>query len=82
MTGLTSVLESWQSFWKAVGPPNAEEVQKIEMRRAFYAGVWATLCQMRRTGDDDVPEGTGVLHLMSLEQECRIFQRFVKEGKA
>lgn len=82
MTGLTSVTESWQSFWKAVGPPDASEIQKTEMRRAFYAGAWAVFCQMRRTGDDDIPEGTGVMHLMSIEAECRTFQRLVKEGKA
>lgn len=82
MTGIKSVAESWLSFWKAVAPPDASDTQKTEMRRAFYAGAWAVMCQVRRVGDDDVPEDAGVRHLESLHQECRAFQQLIKEGNA
>ena len=40
---MRSVEEEWESFARAVLPPNCSTVQRWEMRRAFYAGAWAML---------------------------------------
>ena len=33
----------WQGFWRAVGPKNAGETQRVETKKAFYAGAHALL---------------------------------------
>jgi len=64
---------SWIEFEKAVIPRGAPAIQRQEMRRAFYAGTWALLQEMKRLGDDDVSEDVGVEALEAIEAECKEF---------
>ena len=72
----------WKDFWRAVGPKDAPPLQYQEMRRAFYAGIWQTLCAARSLGDDGVSEQAGVAALEPLDTECRAFQEAMKKGQA
>lgn len=79
---MKSVRESWQSFALSVLPPDAPTVQKTEMRRAYYAGCWAMLQDLKSLGEDAVSEDAGAAELDKLEAELREFQRNVREGRA
>lgn len=78
-----TVNEMWDSFARAVLPPNCSTVQRWEMRRAFYAGCHAMLeaCSFG-IGDDSVSEEQGVQWIEEWHQELRRFQADVREGRA
>lgn len=63
----------WNDFSRKVIPPTAPPIQRKEMRRAFYAGVWGLLQEMKQLGDDDVSEDAGVEALEAIEAECKEF---------
>lgn len=73
----------WRSFAESVLPVNAPMVQRMEMRRAFYAGARALLTGIMTNlggGDDATP---GDLSLMNgLVAELRQFERDLREGRA
>lgn len=76
-----TVDELWKGFAdRVLVGLDPASVQFIETRRAFYAGVWATLRAMH----DGVPEDEdqGVAWLKSLASECHAFQRAVMRGQA
>ncbi len=75
-----SMAELWTSFWLEVKPADAPDIQRVEMRRAFMAGAWGLLQQLRRF-DDSVSEEVGAAHLVRWEQELQAFQRGVLEGR-
>lgn len=67
------IASEWNNFEKAVIPPNAPGVQRKEMRRAFYAGVWAMLQAAKELGEGSISEDAGVIALESIEAECQEF---------
>jgi hypothetical protein len=73
----------WLEFSTAVMPPDAPADQHREMRRAFYAGVWAMLtAQLHIIGHPDVSEDQGEGLLQSWYDECEQFKQDVLEGRA
>jgi hypothetical protein len=75
------IKEEWNSFDKDVVPAGAHHVQRQEMKRAFYAGAHAILCQVRAIGEDDaVSELDGVRILEGLWQESLRFKESVLRG--
>lgn len=66
--------EAWESFEREVVPREAGEVQRTEMRRAFYGGAWAVLCAAYGIGDESVSEEQGVEILAGLIRECETFK--------
>jgi hypothetical protein len=81
---LPTVGSLWRDYWAAIKPPDpVDPVQVAETRRAFYAGVLASLTLFRDTvGTDAVSEDQGAVYLEALYRECEAFYRRVKEGKA
>jgi hypothetical protein len=73
----TIVMDGWESFKAAVMPPDAPPVQIQEMRRAFFAGAWLLLTEMRAYMTDDVSEEQGVAFLEGLKSEMERFQHQV-----
>lgn len=70
---MRSVKNEWDSFEKSIIPIGAPEIQRIEMRRAFYAGATSLLQLMLDLGEDDVTEDGGMMVIEGLRQECRAF---------
>jgi hypothetical protein len=55
-------------------PPAAPDVQIVETRRAFYAGVYCNLMNlMYNVGGDETSEDEGVIQLEKLKAECEAF---------
>lgn len=79
---MTTVAAFWESYRREVLPANAPAVQVQECRRAFYAGVKATLAVLLEIGDDSVSEDQGVELIERLHDECRVFTADVLEGRA
>lgn len=79
-----TVAQMWDSFAAAVfaGIGPVSDVQRQEMRRAFFAGAWAILQAMKALGDDGVSEDAGVNVLERWEAEMRLFQALVSRGGA
>jgi hypothetical protein len=64
--------EAWASFERAILPRDCSDVQRREMRRAFYAGGFVVLdvIAAAMSGDDDMTAGDeAVLIDLSLERE-------------
>jgi hypothetical protein len=72
--------QEWEEFWKAVAPPRASAIQKQEMRRAFYAGIYCMLQTCKALGHEDVPEDDGVEVLEKLQEELEAFYELMKKG--
>jgi hypothetical protein len=72
---MNTIDEKWRSFEAEVVPKNAPPVQRIEMRRAFYAGASGALRLM--TDLSDLSEDAAVLALEGLHEEARQFTRRV-----
>lgn len=76
-----SVGASWTSFEEAL-LKGAPEIQRTEMRRAFYGGAFSILAIcLTVVGDPDVPDEDSVKLLDRLHKECMAFARRVREGK-
>jgi hypothetical protein len=77
------VLEQWNSFARQVLPADVSEVQRTEMRRAFYAGAQALFHGVLIALSPDAEPTEADLQFMSdLESELSEFGRAVKEGRA
>ncbi len=59
----------WDKFARAVFPPNVSEIQRTEMRRAFYAGAESILF-------------LDLMMMDNLNQELIDFAAEVKAGRA
>ena len=80
---IMTVEEQWAGYAAAVMPPGAPPVQRREMRRAFYAGVYSLLLLCRDVlGSPLVSEAEGERALESQLAECEAFQREMLEGRA
>lgn len=78
-----TVAEMWDEFWTAVKPQGpVSRDQLIDMRRAFYAGIYSMLAVNCKTGSPEVSEDDAVAWITSIRKECRQFADDVKAGKA
>jgi len=78
-----TLFEEWFAFAAAVIPEQATDVQRREMRRAWYAGA-ATLFSIITSGLDPDAESTeaDLAYLDSLNKELEKFAIDVGEGRA
>jgi hypothetical protein len=72
----------WVSYSRQVLPRDAPAVQRIETRRAFYAGAAAMHAILRALGEDDVSEDDGVDVIEETLRELKAFSQAAREGKA
>lgn len=80
---VTSIAASWASFDRAVMPPGISDVQRREMRRAFYAGAASLL----RVLMDELDEGdeltdNDMTRMVALNGELQQFAEDLKQGRA
>ena len=78
---MRSVKQMWDSF-AYVLPGDAPDVQRTEMRRAFYAGAWGVLMEAHAIGEESVSEAAGIAHLEALRAELMQFHADLRAGKA
>jgi hypothetical protein len=74
--------EEWRDFDRQCIPPTAPELQRVEMKRAWYAGA-ATFFSL--AGDlDSEPDATelDLAYVTSLENEIKAFAIALSEGRA
>lgn len=79
---MNTVQSQWESFCKACLPADAPDIQRQEMRRAFFAGARAyqALCMVATTLSDEGAEQV----LTGLDEELQAFARGVgtpQEGR-
>ena len=72
--------ELWQSFALAVIEPGAPEIQKIEMRRAFYAGMWGMFCLVVEASE--LPESDAVQRMDLFHKQLKRFNEKLATGEA
>jgi hypothetical protein len=81
------IYEQWKSYAREVLPvapwPGENSQQRIETRRAFYAGARAAFTEIMRgltPGPDPQPADERML--LDLEEELGDFLKAVKDGRA
>jgi hypothetical protein len=77
---MTDIEQSWLKFSRKVLPKNAPEVQRQEMRRAFYAGVHLALMSLADLAAQD--EERGVEGIADMHRQCGEFAERVAMGVA
>jgi hypothetical protein len=75
-----SIEREWLEFARTILPADAHESQRVEMRRAFFAGAATALHLL--AGLAEAPEDRAVESLESLHEECREFARRIARGQA
>lgn len=75
--------DEWDSYAKDVLPKGAPMVQRVETRRAFYAGAGAMFsCVAGGLDADHEPTDLDVAYMESLHQELIQFSRDIATGAA
>lgn len=75
-----TINEKWKSFEAAVIPRNAPQVQRIEMKRAFFAGFHQCLCDLTAISGGD--EDEALASLDRYQKEAKGFSIAIMEGGA
>ena len=80
--GMNTILEQWNLFEELVVPKYANQVQRQEMRRAFYAGAGGMMRIQWQVGDESMSELAGVAILEGCRDELQMFGMHVLNGYA
>lgn len=73
---LETAAEMWASYRRDVLPADAPDVQVLECKRAFYAGMVAVYTVLTfGVGSDSVTEEAGMEYLARLGSDLRAFGR-------
>lgn len=81
------IYAQWLTFLESVGLANAHEIQKQEMRRAFYAGAQGLLslqmaiAQAGEAMGEDTDEAELAI-MTKVADELREFSNLVRDGRA
>lgn len=79
---MNTIADQWATFDRLI-LRSASDVQRREMRRAFYAGIHSALIFMRDTvGADDVSEDAGMALIQNWHDECLRFAQSIGNGDA
>lgn len=76
-----TLLELYREWDRLVTPAEASDVQRSEMRRAFFSGAAAAL-QLMTTVATSLPDDQACEALDGWLGECKEFVRAVSEGRA
>jgi hypothetical protein len=75
--------EQWAKFFELVFTADTPEIQKREMRRAFYAGAQAILFRVIAAFAPETEPTEADLKVMDdLNQELNDFAKAIQEGRA
>jgi len=80
---MRKLADEWSDYENSILSAHAGQTQRIETRRAFYAGAHSILMGLldaaSESGNSD---DIGATMLENLHRECRIFVLDVAEGRA
>jgi hypothetical protein len=77
------VERAWDEYQRRIfAGMTVTATQRTETRRAFYAGVFATLTECLALGGEAVSEDAGADALQGMLEECQRFHALVRGGKA
>ena len=83
---MQTVKDMWDQFEGSVLPKGCHPVQRLETRRAFYAGAWAmfnlSVQAADETPDTEAGEAVGAELMDRLHKECLAFKDMVEAGLA
>ena len=79
---MMTINQAWASFSTQVIPPDASDVQRREMKLAFYAGVAALAHLELHVADDSVSEAEGEAVLQAAHKELHEYKDAVLRGEA
>lgn len=79
MSNLT-IANQWGTFAELVMPKSAPDSQRVEMRRAFYAGFHGAITMLTHNVGGSKDEGVALLQ--ALEAEAQQFARRIAKGEA
>ena len=79
---MNTIAEQWELFEKAVMPTGAPDIQRQEMRRAFYGGAESLLRLQWVVGDGSISEDAGVAIIEGWHDECLRFAEDMAKGRA
>ena len=79
---MNTIAAEWERYAASVLPASAPEIQRIECRRAFYAGAMSTLAIVEGLGEDHVSEDAGIAILNGLKDESERFVAQIHAGQA
>ena len=71
----------WDTYEKAVIPANAGEIQRMESKRAFYAGV-GSLFDLVTTKSAELTEDEAMAYMTSIADDAHAFAAQVIAGDA
>ena len=77
----STLAAKWNEYAACVIPLDAPEVQRVETKRAFYAGASAMWNFMSLVSANDISEDEGVNMLSGFEQELVHFAEQVVKGE-
>lgn len=66
------IQQQWELFKQNAIPENAPEIQKKEMEKAFYFGVWSMMSLLVQT-PDDIDDQMGAAIIDSIYKESLAF---------
>lgn len=78
----THLQEAWDRIAFVIFKPDTPEIQKTEMRRAFYAGAKTALTLIVEIADDIEDEEDAAIEVAKLDMECMAFAMKIQNGEA
>lgn len=80
---MKTIADHWARFEMSVIPPTAPAIQRMEMRRAFFAGFQSALVAGLQMAEESGPDDAlGAAMLQALHDECKRFAADIAAGKA
>jgi len=80
---MRKLADEWADYETSILSAHAGETQRIEQRRAFYAGAHSMLAGIFDVASESGENNDiGATRLESLYQECRVFVLDVAAGRA
>lgn len=79
---MNTIQAAWEKYQQDVMPKDASTLQRVETKRAFYAGAQAVLGITWNLSAEDVSEDAACAVIEGLHQETRQFVADVDRGRA
>lgn len=80
---MRTIAQQWTEFEGRVLPAGAPDIQRREMKRAFYAGFFgALMAGMEMADESKASDDVGVTMIQRLHDECHRFAAEVQAGRA
>jgi hypothetical protein len=79
---MRTIFDQWSEFERRILSESAGPVQRMEMRRSFYAGAQSMLNELKELGDADVSDDAGMGVLEGYQDELLAFGFEIAAGRA